>query len=162
MAKQSAGLLMYRRTQAGTLEVFLVHPGGPFFRNRDDGAWTIPKGEPAPGEELLECARREFGEETGASPPDSSACVSLGTVQQAGGKLVHGWAFEGDFDPRDLRCNTFELEWPPRSGQKRRFPEVDRAAFFALHLAQTKLNPAQVPLLDRLLQQLGQHAHPTD
>lgn len=162
MARQSAGLLMYRRTHAGTLEVFLVHPGGPFFRNRDDGAWTVPKGEPHPGEDLLACARREFREETGASPPDPAACVSLATVQQAGGKLVHAWAFQGDFDPRDLRCNTFELEWPPRSGKKQSFPEVDRAAFFALPLARTKLNPAQVPLLDRLLVQLGQPPHASE
>ena len=158
MPKQSAGLLMYRRS--ATLEVFLVHPGGPFFRNRDDGAWTIPKGEPDQGEDLLECARREFCEETGASPPDAAVCLALGTVTQAGGKLVHAWAFEGDFDPNDLRSNTFELEWPPRSGKKQSFPEVDRAAFFAPDLARTKLNPAQVVLLERLLDQLKRTVQP--
>ena len=152
MAKQSAGLLMYRRAQEGALEVLLVHPGGPFFRNRDDGAWTVPKGESGAGEELLDCARREFEEETGATPPAAAACVSLGTIKQAGGKLVHAWAFEGDFDPADLRCNTFELEWPPRSGKKQSFPEVDRAELFALPQARTKINPAQVPFLDRLVE----------
>jgi predicted NUDIX family NTP pyrophosphohydrolase len=149
MPKQSAGLLMYRRTP--TLEVFLVHPGGPFFRKRDDGAWTIPKGEPEPGEALLECARREFGEETGAAVPDAGACFALGVITQAGGKLVHAWAFEGDFDPSELRCNTFELEWPPRSGRKQSFPEIDRAEFFGVDVAREKLNAGQVAFLDRLL-----------
>ena len=153
MPKQSAGLLMYRRTP--TLEVFLVHPGGPFFRKRDDGVWTIPKGEPEAGEELLECARREFGEETGAAVPDAGACVALGAITQAGGKVVHAWAFEGDFDPGELRCNTFELEWPPRSGRKQSFPEVDRAAFFGVEVARKKCNPGQVALVDRLLDQLA-------
>jgi predicted NUDIX family NTP pyrophosphohydrolase len=142
---------MYRRAEDGALEVFLVHPGGPFFRNKDDGAWTAPKGEPDAGEELLACARREFQEETGAAPPDEAACMGLGTIKQAGGKLVHAWAFEGDFDPADLRCNTFELEWPPRSGKKQSFPEIDRAEFFALPQARTKINPAQTPFLDRLV-----------
>jgi predicted NUDIX family NTP pyrophosphohydrolase len=152
MAKQSAGLLMYRRTPSGP-EIFLAHPGGPYFAKKDDGVWTIPKGEPAPGEALLDCACREFEEETGMRP--QGELVELGEIRQAGGKVVHAWAFEGEWGDRELRCNTFELEWPPRSGRRQAFPEIDRACFFAIDEARRKINPAQVALIDRLLAQLG-------
>ena len=150
-AKVSAGLLMYRRA-AGGLEVLLVHPGGPFFARKDDGVWTIPKGEPSPGEAAEVCARREFAEETGLGIAETAELRALGTIQQRGGKLVHAWAFEGDCDLAQLTCNTFELEWPPRSGKRQTFPEVDRYAFFGIEAARTKMNPAQVALLDRLVE----------
>ncbi len=143
---------MFRRTPTG-LEVFLAHPGGPYFAKKDDGVWTIPKGEPAPGEALLDCARREFEEETGMRP--EGELVALGEIRQAGGKVVHAWAFEGEWGDRELRCNTFELEWPPRSGRRQAFPEIDRACFFAIDEARRKINPAQIALIDRLLAQLG-------
>jgi predicted NUDIX family NTP pyrophosphohydrolase len=139
---------MYRRHH-GRLEVLLAHPGGPFFRNKDVGAWTLPKGEPLLDEPLEQTARREFQEETGLTA--GPALLSLGEVKQKAGKTVHGWAFEGDL-PADfvLRCNQFELEWPPRSGQRQAFPEVDRVAFFGLDEAREKINPAQVAFLERL------------
>ena len=118
-SKQSAGLLMYRRSARG-LEVFLAHPGGPFFARKDLGAWTIPKGEPNPGEVLVACALREFEEETGMKP--EGELLELGEVQQAGGKRVAAWAFEGDFGERELRCNQVQIEWPPRSGKMRSIP----------------------------------------
>ena len=152
MAKQSAGLLMYRTTDAG-VQVLLVHPGGPFFASKDDGAWTIPKGEIEPAEEPLACAIRELSEETGIAAPATSY-TALGSVKQAGGKVIHAWAFEGDWDGV-LRSNTFELEWPPRSGRKRTYPEVDRAAFFSIAQARLKMNAAQVALIDRLLETLS-------
>lgn len=138
---------MYRRS-AAELEVLLVHPGGPFFAKKDDGAWTIPKGEVGTGEEPLAAAQREFREETGfaASPP----FAPLGQVRQAGGKIVIAWAFAGDCDAGAVRSNTFTMEWPPRSGQQREFPEVDRAGWFTLTAARQKLLPAQHPFLDRL------------
>jgi predicted NUDIX family NTP pyrophosphohydrolase len=149
----SAGLLMYRRRR-GVLEVLLAHPGGPFFRNKDDGAWTIPKGEPAAGEELSLAARREFGEEIGA--PVGELLLPLGEIKQKGGKVVHAWGFEGDLpEGFVLRCNTFELEWPPRSGRRHRFPEVDRAELFPVAVARTKINPAQRTFLERLVDALG-------
>ena len=144
----SAGLMMYRR-RIGKLEVLLVHPGGPFFKNKDLGAWTIPKGEPSEGEDLLATARREFGEETGIQVGDV-AVIPLGEVKQKAGKVVHAWAFEGDCDPAALTCNTFQVQWPPRSGQWKSFPEVDRYAFFDLDAAREKINPAQAAFLDRL------------
>jgi predicted NUDIX family NTP pyrophosphohydrolase len=144
----SAGLLMYRR-RGGTLEVLLVHPGGPFFKNNDLGTWTVPKGEPADGEELLATAHREFREETGIDPGDVTL-IPLGEVKQKAGKTVHAWAFEGDCDPATLTCNTFKVQWPPTSGQWRSFPEVDQYAFLDLDAARQKINPAQVTLLDRL------------
>lgn len=153
MAKRSAGLLMYRRGASG-IEVFLAHPGGPFFARKDDGVWTLPKGELEPGEDPLAGAQREFEEETGMRP-ESPTFLALGEVKQAGGKSVIAFAFEGDFGDRELRCNTFELEWPPRSGKKRTFPELDRVAWFGIEEARRKLNPAQVVLIDRLLAQLG-------
>jgi predicted NUDIX family NTP pyrophosphohydrolase len=147
MPKISAGLLMYRR-RAGGVEVLLVHPGGPFWRNKDAGAWTIPKGEPAVGEELLEAAKREFEEETGVAPVGD--CAPLPPVKQKGGKVIHAWAIEGDLDPAQIRSNTFEMEWPPRSGRRAAFPEIDRAGFFSLDQARLKMNSGQVALLDAL------------
>ena len=140
---------MYRRTPAG-LEVLLVHPGGPYFANKDEGAWTLPKGEPAAGEEPLATARREFREETGLEAPAAADCLPLGQVKQKGGKVVQAWAFEGDCDPGKCVSNTFRLEYPPRSGKFQEFPEVDRAFFFAIVEAKRKINPAQAALLDRL------------
>ena len=146
--RTSAGLLMYRG-RGRKLEVLLVHPGGPFFKNKDLGTWTVPKGEPAEGEELLATARREFREETGVDPGDA-ALIPLGEVKQKAGKIVHAWAFEGDCDPSTLACNTFKVQWPPKSGQWRSFPEVDQYAFFDPATARQKINPAQAAFLDRL------------
>jgi predicted NUDIX family NTP pyrophosphohydrolase len=149
----SAGLVMYRRGGGG-LEVLLVHPGGPFFRGKDAGAWTIPKGLPSAAESLPEAARREFGEEVGLSA--GASLIPLGEIRQKGGKVVHAWAFEGDLPPGFvLHSNTFELEWPPRSGRRHRFPEIDRAELFPVAIARTRINPAQVPFLDRLEAVLG-------
>jgi predicted NUDIX family NTP pyrophosphohydrolase len=147
MAKISAGLLMYR-IRDGVLEVLLAHPGGPFWRNKDAGAWTIPKGEVGDGEALLDCARREFAEETGFEVAEPF--VDLGSIRQKSGKTVHAWAFRGDCDPAELRSNTIEVEWPPKTGRRLEIPEVDRAEFFDLKAARVKINPAQIELLDRL------------
>jgi predicted NUDIX family NTP pyrophosphohydrolase len=147
MAKVSAGLLMYRM-RGGERELLLVHPGGPLWAKKDTGAWSIPKGEVAAGEDALSTAQREFEEETGIRP--QGQFLSLGTVTQKGGKAVQAWAFEGDCDPASIRSNTFLMEWPPRSGKQQEFPEVDRAAFFGLEEAKTKINPAQVALLVEL------------
>ena len=152
MPKTSAGLLLYRRA-AGGIEVFLVHPGGPFWAKKDAGAWSIPKGEYVPGEDPLDAARREFAEEIGIAP--DGEFVEHGMVKQAGGKIVTGWAFEGDCDADAIRSNTFALEWPPRSGRQQEFPEVDRAGWFGLEAAREKLNPAQGAFLDRLRDLLG-------
>jgi len=149
-AKHSAGLLLFRQ-RAAELEVLLAHPGGPLFARKDAGAWTIPKGEPEPDEALEACARREFAEETGLPAP-TGPLLELGSVQQRGGKRVHAWALEGDCQPFELRSNSFELEWPPRSGRRQEYPEIDRFEFFSLALAREKLNPAQVEFLERLLQ----------
>ena len=130
------------------MEALLVHPGGPFWKKKDAGAWTLPKGEVEPAEDALETARREFAEETGIQP--QGEFLSLSEVVQKGGKIVRAWAFEGDCDPAAIRSNTFSLEWPPRSGRKQEFPEIDRAGFFPLEEARKKINPAQVPLLDAL------------
>ena len=143
---------MYRRGPAG-LEVLLVHPGGPWFAKKDAGAWTIPKGEPAAGEGLIDTARREFAEETGFAVPEGEL-LPLGQVKQKAGKVVHAWAFEGDCDPDKVACNTFPMQYPPGSGQWRTFPEVDKAAFFDLNAAREKINPAQVTFLDRLTNSL--------
>ncbi len=150
MAKKnlSVGLLMYRR-RAGHLEVLLAHPGGPFWTNKDDGAWTIPKGLVDDGEDHLTTAKREFEEELGTTP-NATEFHPLGEVKQKAGKTVVAFAFEGDLDPTTIKSNTFKAEWPPRSGQWRSFPEVDRAAFFPLDVARTKMNPAQVEFLSRL------------
>lgn len=144
---------MFRRARG--LELFLVHPGGPFFRNKDDGAWTVPKGEIEEGDEPLETARREFSEETGLAVPDDGL-VELGGIQQKGGKHVLAWAFEGDCDPGSIESNTFEMEWPPRSGKRQAFPEVDRAGFFDPEEARRKINPAQTAFIDRLEEALHQ------
>ena len=145
----SAGLLMYR-VRDGQLEVLLVHPGGPFFANKDDGVWTIPKGMPDdPAEELLACARREFREETGLDP-GAGPFLPLGSVKQKGGKTVHAWAFEGDCDAAQIVSNTFRVQWPPRSGKWITVPEVDRAAWFVAPDAVKKINAAQAEFVARL------------
>jgi predicted NUDIX family NTP pyrophosphohydrolase len=153
-AKISAGLLMFRTQEKG-LEVLLVHPGGPYFQSKDDGAWTIPKGEPAAeGEDLLRRARIEFEEELGVAA--SGHWLELGSVTQKGGKTVYAWAFAGDLeDSFKLDSNTFEMEWPPRSGKMQRFPEVDQARFFPVEEARRKINVAQIVFLDRLIEWLG-------
>ncbi len=151
MSKVSAGLIMYRIRER--LEVLLVHPGGPFWKNKDEGAWTIPKGEVEEGEELLAVALREFTEETSVVP--RPPYTPLTPITQKGGKTVHAWAFEGDCDPRAIRSNTFSMEWPPRSGKTMEFPEVDRAGFFDLVEGRRKLNPSQVALLDELERVIG-------
>jgi predicted NUDIX family NTP pyrophosphohydrolase len=148
MAATSAGLLMYRRHPSGGIEVLLVHPGGPYWTNKDDGAWTIPKGLANEGEDLLATAKREFAEETGVTP--NGEFRPLGSIKQKGGKTVHAWAFAGDVDPAAVRSNTFTMEWPPRSGKRVEFPEIDRAAFFDLASARKKINPAQAAWLDQL------------
>jgi predicted NUDIX family NTP pyrophosphohydrolase len=148
MPRVSAGLLVYRRRSGGP-EVLLVHPGGPFFRNKDAGAWTIPKGEPGDDEELLAAAVREFAEETGLAVPAGSF-APLPPVKQRGGKVVHAWAVEGELDPATIKSNTFEIEWPPRSGKRATFPEIDRAEFFDFDAARVKMSPAQAPWLDEL------------
>jgi predicted NUDIX family NTP pyrophosphohydrolase len=150
--RRSSGLLLYRRGSAGALEVFLAHPGGPFFAKKDAGAWTLPKGEPDPGEEdLLYVAKREFCEETGLSAP-AGPYVPLGTVKQAGGKVVHAWACPGEADPARVSSNTVMIEWPPRSGNRMQIPEIDRCEWFDLSAAREKINRAQVDFLDRLSQ----------
>jgi predicted NUDIX family NTP pyrophosphohydrolase len=153
-SKTSAGLLMFRK-QGDELEVLLVHPGGPFFRNKDEGAWTIPKGEVTEGEDLLRRAKIEFEEELGIAPAEKD-WLELGSIKQKGGKTVHGWAFAGDLKADfKLSSNAFEMEWPPRSGKMKEFPEVDRASFFSLEEARKKINAAQRPFLDRLVESLG-------
>jgi predicted NUDIX family NTP pyrophosphohydrolase len=147
--KTSAGLLMFRRS-GRELEVLLVHPGGPFFRNKDAGTWTVPKGELAEDEELLDRARIEFREELGMEP-NTTQPIELGSVKQKGGKTVHAWAFEGDLlENFIVASNRFTMEWPPRSGRTQEFPEIDRAEFFSIEAAKLKINPAQVPFLERL------------
>lgn len=150
MPKISAGLLMYRASPAPSnpLEILLAHPGGPFWKNKDDGAWTIPKGEANAGEDLLAAAIREFTEETGLTP--APPFVPLGEIKQKSGKIAHAWAFPGDCDPDQIRSNTFELEWPPKSGRKQEFPEVDRAKFYHLAAARQKILVSELPFLDRL------------
>jgi predicted NUDIX family NTP pyrophosphohydrolase len=140
--------VLYRHRD-GKREVLLVHPGGPFWARKDEGAWSIPKGEIGPGETAIDVARREFEEELGARAPDGELSP-LGMVRQAGGKLVRAWAARGDFDVDRLESMTFELEWPPRSGKKQAFPEVDRAAWFDLEEARRKILAGQAPFLDRL------------
>lgn len=147
MPRQSAGLVMYRRRE-GLLEVFLVHPGGPFWAKKDLGAWTIPKGEYGPGEDPLEVARREFNEETGFDALGEFR--ELAPIRQAGGKRVRAWAFEGDCDPERLTSNAFSMEWPPRSGREASFPEVDRGAWFDLDSAKEKILPSQAVLIEEL------------
>jgi predicted NUDIX family NTP pyrophosphohydrolase len=152
MAKLSAGLLPYRR-QGAAPEVLLVHPGGPFWMKKDLGAWSIVKGETIPGEDLLACARREFAEETGCTAAGSFR--PLGSIRQAGGKEVRAWAVEMDFDASAIRSNLFEMEWPPRSGRRQSFPEIDHAAWFNLATARQKINKGQVALIDALERMLA-------
>jgi predicted NUDIX family NTP pyrophosphohydrolase len=145
--RRSAGILLYRG-HGPDLEVLLVHPGGPLWARKDAGAWTIPKGELDDDEDPLAAARRELAEETGVTL--EGPFHPLAPIRQRGGKIVHAWACRGDVDPTTLRSNTFEMEWPPRSGKRATFPEVDRAEYFSLDAARTKINPAQVALLDEL------------
>ena len=157
-ARLSAGILLFRR-RGDRLEVLLAHPGGPFFAGKDLDAWTIPKGEPGDDEgitddALLAVARREFEEETG-HPAPAGAPIALGSIVQRGGKAVQAWALAGDLDPESARSNTFEMEWPPRSGRRATFPEVDRVAWFHIDEARMRIRAAQAPLLDRLESTLG-------
>ncbi|MFD0794434.1 NUDIX domain-containing protein [Mucilaginibacter litoreus] len=147
MIKQSAGILLYRRTN-GLTQVFLVHPGGPFFRKKDEGAWSIPKGEFPEDEDPLLGAQREFIEEVGK--PVSGNFIKLKPVKQNSGKTVHAWAVEGDIDHTNIVSNTFEIEWPPKSGKRAIYPEIDRAGWFTIDIAKTKIIPEQVKLLEEL------------
>jgi predicted NUDIX family NTP pyrophosphohydrolase len=150
MPKRSAGILLHRRG-----EVLLVHPGGPFWAKRDEGVWSIPKGEYEDGEDPLAAARREFAEELGSALPDDAQLRPLGEVRQKNGKRVLAWAAEGDLDASAVRSNTFEMEWPPRSGRTQAFPEIDRAEWFPLARARVKLVPAQAAFVDRLEEEDG-------
>ena len=145
--KISAGLLLHRQSEGG-LEVLLAHPGGPFWRRRDEGAWTIPKGNVESGEDELKAARREFAEETGHRPMGEE--IALGSALQSGGKLVRVWAVAGEWDPSLLQSNSFSMEWPPRSGSQQTFPEIDRAAWFSVEEARREILKGQVVFLDRL------------
>jgi len=147
MGKSSAGILLWKR-EHDVVRVLLVHPGGPFWKNKDAGAWSIPKGEYVQGDEALAAAKREFTEELGPLPGGEIA--SLGEIKQRGGKRVIGFALEADFDCSTFKCNNFEMEWPPRSGRRQSFPEVDHAQWFSLEEARQKINPAQAEFLDRL------------
>ena len=147
MGKVSAGLILYRM-RGGEIEVLLVHPGGPFWAKKDAGAWFIPKGEVKPGEDLFSAAKREFTEETGLKT--EGKFLELGSVKHKSGKVVAAWAFEGDCDPGLIESNTFTMEWPPRSGKQKEFPEVDRAAFYAMGAAREKMHAAEFEFLARL------------
>jgi predicted NUDIX family NTP pyrophosphohydrolase len=151
MTKESAGLLMFR-IRDGRLQLLLAHPGGPFWKNKDAGTWTIPKGEIRPAEQPLAAARREFAEELGFAPEGNF--IALTPIRQKGGKRVQVWAFEGDWDPGSLKSNTFQMEWPPRSGRMQEFPEIDRAEFFDFSDAKLQVNSAQVPCLEELEKKL--------
>jgi predicted NUDIX family NTP pyrophosphohydrolase len=151
MPKKSAGLLLYRHSE-DSLEVLLVHPGGPFWRNKEEGAWSIPKGE-FDDEDPLEAARREFLEETGSSPPDGPH-IPLTPIKQKNRKIVHAWAVEGDFDPAELNSNEFEIQWPPKSGRTQKFPEVDRAQWFAPDVAKRKMLSGQGAFVEELVRKL--------
>lgn len=157
-AKESAGVLLFRNRAEP--EVLLIHPGGPYWSKKDVGAWSIPKGEPDPEEGRRECALRELAEELGPAAPrlTTAELIDLGSIRQKGGKVVHAWAAEGEFDPTKLASNNFEFEWPPRSGSRREFPEVDRAEWFEPEEARRRINPAQAALLDRLLEFLSDAA----
>jgi predicted NUDIX family NTP pyrophosphohydrolase len=153
--KRSAGILLFRR-KGGEKEFLLIHPGGPFWRNKDEGAWSIPKGQIEDSEQARACAIRELEEELGAAPElDPEALIELGSIRQRAGKVVEAWAAEAEFDPALLDSNTFSMEWPPRSGHEREFPEVDRAEWFDLEAARAKILPAQAELLDRLVEKLA-------
>jgi len=150
MPKKSAGLLLFREA-SGHLEVLLVHPGGPYWAKKDDGAWSIPKGELEENEDPLSAAKREFSEETGIVLAEGEA-IPLETVRQPGGKLVYAWAMNRDLDPASLKSNTFSMEWPPKSGRHQEFPEIDRAAWFTVETARQKILKGQAPLLEQLQQ----------
>ena len=154
MAKRSSGILLFRRTADGGLEVLLVHPGGPFWAKKDLGAWSIPKGEHEEQEDAQACALREFTEETGAAPSPGEL-TDLGTVKLKSRKVVQAWALEGDLDASTVTSNTFSMQWPPRSGQFQDFPEVDRAEWFGLEAAAERINPAQAAFLERLRTRFG-------
>ena len=155
MTNRSSGILLYRGSPPA-LELLLVHPGGPLWASKDDGAWSIPKGEYVDGEDPLACAIREFQEELGRSPVSGPTKVAnLGEIVQPSRKLVTAYAIKGEFDPATLKSNRFELEWPPKSGRLQSFPEVDRAAWFATEEARIKILPGQAPFIDRLLEKLG-------
>jgi len=156
MPKRSAGLLLYR-VEAGAVRVLLVHPGGPFWRDKDRGAWSIPKGEIAAGEDALAAARREFREETGQAVDGDF--IALPPVRQAGGKIVEAWAVRGAIDAANIVSNSFEMEWPPRSGRVQSFPEIDRAQWFGLAEARVRINKGQAALLDELEARLPRVAH---
>jgi len=147
-ARVSSGILLYRR-RGGLLEVLLAHPGGPYFARKDEGHWTIPKGEVDPGEDLIAVGRREFEEETGQPVPEGPS-RELGSIVQKGGKVVHAWAVEGDMDPDAGASNTFEVEWPPGSGRRQSFPEIDRVAWFDAGEARRRIKATQIPFIDRL------------
>jgi predicted NUDIX family NTP pyrophosphohydrolase len=147
MQRKSAGILLFRES-SGYLEVLLVHPGGPFWAKKDEGAWSIPKGEFDDGEDPLAAAKRELTEETGLTLVDEP--MPLGALRQPGGKLVHAWAVRGDFDPARLRSNTFVMEWPPRAGRQQEFPEIDRAAWYTMETARSKILKGQMGFLDQL------------
>ena len=149
---QSAGLLLFRQRDK-KVQVLLAHPGGPFWSRKDQGVWTIPKGLIGPSESLLSAAQREFAEETGYRP--GGEAIPLGSAKQPGGKVVHVWAIEGDWDPVDLQSNTFEMEWPPRSGRRQSFPEIDRASWFGIVEARLEILKGQAAFLDHLLETLG-------
>ena len=153
MARRSAGILLHRDGTHGR-EILLVHPGGPFWARRDQGAWSIPKGEYDDGEEPMACALREFEEELGSALEHVGELVELGEVRQRNRKVVRAWAAEGDLDPSAVRSNTFSMEWPPRSGRRQEFPEIDRAEWFTLARAREKLIEAQAAFVDRLEERL--------
>jgi len=157
-AKESAGILLFRNRAAP--EVLLVHPGGPFWAKKDLGAWSIPKGGQGEGEDPRQCALREMAEELGPAAPsiEPIEMTELGSIRQKSGKVVHAWAVEGEFDPAALESNRFEMEWPPRSGTRSEFPEVDRAEWFEPAEARRRILPAQAELIDRLLEALGADA----
>jgi predicted NUDIX family NTP pyrophosphohydrolase len=153
---RSAGILLFRKAEGGEIEVLLVHPGGPYWQNRDLGAWSIPKGEIEPGEEPRAAALRELAEEVGPVPAlPEHELTELGSIRQRAGKVVEAWAAEADFDPAKLASITFSMEWPPRSGNEREFPEVDRAEWFGIDQAREKILPTQATFLDRLLEHLA-------
>lgn len=153
MPKHSAGVLMYRR-RGGALEVFLVHPGGPFWAGKDLGSWSLPKGEFTPGEDPLAAARREFQEETGGA--EAGEFMPLTALRQPSGKIISAWAVEGDLDAAAVQSNTFSLEWPPRSGQYQEFPEIDRAGWFTLQAAREKIIKGQMGFLEELERMIAQ------
>jgi predicted NUDIX family NTP pyrophosphohydrolase len=152
--RRSAGLLLYRRRPNSGIEVLLAHPGGPVWAKRDEGAWTVPKGEFHEGEQAWDVARREFEEETGHPPPDGEP-IELGEIRQKGGKFVEAWALEGDLDPATAHSNTFPFQWPPRSGKFITIPEIDRVEWFAPDAARKRIKDTQVPFVDRLIEALS-------